>query len=237
MFESQVSAMRKRWHWIKYRGRLESISTMGEFKSLLSQVDNSIFAGYEAWDPISRRDISAVLDALAIDVGGQRFLDVGPGYGSALDVARERGASAVEFVDYDPFVCAFNRIKGHKGWCIDVRTKLSSISPRKYDFIWLKATFSANRFIDKDRGLGMLGFYRYPKLETILADVDLLLAQGGSAVFCPHWDFSGNQRVITDVLDTPVTRSLEREGYAILSWISGHNMEPIYPISFVKTKQ
>ncbi|MES2990220.1 MAG: class I SAM-dependent methyltransferase [Pseudomonadota bacterium] len=235
MFERQVNAVRKRWHWVKYRDRLESVATMDDFKVLLDETDNSIFAAYKAWDPISRKDVSAVLDALSIDINGKRFLDVGPGYGSALDIARERGASAVEFVDYDPFVCAFNRIKGHTGWCTDVRTKLSSIAPRQYDFIWLKATFSANRFIDRERGLGMLGFYLYPKLESILTDVDRLLAPGGIAVFCPHWDFSGTQRRTPDVQNTPVTTALKQQGYLALPWIPDHHMEPIYPISFIKT--
>jgi hypothetical protein len=173
------------------------------------------------------------LDALSVNLQGKRFLDIGPGYGSALDVARERGAASHDFVDYDPFVCTFNRLKGHSGQRLDVRTELCRMDTGRYDFLWLKATFCADMFM----AARWYHFHRrYPPLDSILNQVEGLRAHDGMVVFCPYWSNSGGRRHVEDVMETSVVKTLLRHGYWVLPWIEGHNVEPMYPVSFIKSK-
>jgi SAM-dependent methyltransferase len=233
MTSQAFETVKKRVRWLRYEGRARKAATPAEFLRLMADIKDPVFQGYEAWDETSRRDIAAALDALSIDLRGARFLDIGPGYGSALDVARERGAACSDFVDYDPFVCAFNNLKGHSGRRIDARRGLSKLVPSRYEFIWMKATFSADRFVDRhQRGPGFLSLY--PDLETILSDLDRLIAPLGRVVFCPHWATRSGQRVVRDVRDSSVAVCLQRRGYRALPWIDGHNQEPMYPITFTK---
>ncbi len=233
MLDEYLQFARKRWMWFRYSGALERSASLAQFHRVVAVAGDSTFEGYEQWDPVSRRDFSAVLDTLGIDLKGKSFLDIGPGYGSALDVARERNAARTEFVDYDPFVCAFNKLKGHFGQRLDVRRNLSMLYPRKFDFIWLKATFSADRFLARDSRLAIRSMY--PRLEQILREIDALLAPGGTVVFCPHWQSAEGRRNVEQVRDTPVATSLTQHGYRQLPWIENHNMEPLYPITFAKT--
>lgn len=227
----------KRWRWFRYGGEMARLQSVEQFRQLIGSTGESAFHGYEQWDPISRRDIAAVLDTLSVELRGKTFLDIGPGYGSAMDIARERGADRVEFVDYDPFVCAFNRLKGHAGRRLDVRRQLGRLCPQTYDFIWLKATFSADRFLALDKQGLLRRFKLYPPLADILRDVDQLLAPGGTVAFCPHWDCASGRRRIENVRTTTVAATLAEHGYRTLPWIDGHNMEPFYPLSFAKTRR
>jgi hypothetical protein len=225
----------KRWRWIRYDRTLSELTTLDEFHTLMAKLKDPAFSVYERWDTYARRDLAYFLDAVSINLEGARFLDVGPGYGSALDVARERGAISAEFVDYDPFVFAFNRLKGHVGTRLDVRRELANLAPRQYELVWLKATFNADRFIRRQRRGWQSPLDHYPDLERLILDVDKLIAPGGAAVFCPHWASSNGNRSIQNVLDTSVATILERHEYRALPPITGHNFEPMYPITFMKT--
>ena len=235
MLNDYFQSARKRWTWFRYSGEMERSASIAEFRRVVDAAGDSTFQRYEQWDPVSRRDFSAVLDALGIDLCGKRFLDIGPGYGSALDVARERKAARADFVDYDPFVCTFNKLKGHSGHRLDVRRNLSLLYPQKFDFIWLKATFSADRFLDRDSKGWLAIFSTYPPLEKVLLEVDALLAPGATVVFCPHWQSENEHRKVEQVRATTVATSLTRHGYRELPWIEHHTMEPLYPITFAKT--
>jgi len=228
-----LQLLRKRWRWARYERTLDKIATVTEFQELVRAVQDPAFQVYEHWDAFTKHDLACFLDATSLKVEGRRFLDVGPGYGAALDVAKQRGASSTDFVDYDPFVCAFNRLKGHRGVRLDIRRNLGRMAARQYDFVWSKATFTADRFNESKTGW-LQRFKLYPDFETLLSDLERLVVPGGTSVFCPHWHYENGQRKIGDVMKTRVAEILLREGYTSLPSIEGHNFEPMCPTTFIK---
>ena len=225
----------KRWRWMRCRPMLEAVTSLDEFRRLMDKRQDPIFKEYEGWNQISRVEFSAAMDSLGIDLRGRSFLDIGPGYGASLDVARERGATTVDFIDYDPFVCTFNRLKGFTAIKLDARKNLEKTGLRKYDVIWIKATFSADKFIKRERSLIPL-LQRYPRLKSLLDRINDLAAPQGRIIFCPHWKTERGKRVCIDVRNTSITQIFLNNGYKILPVIDGHNSE-VYPITFLKQVQ
>ncbi len=224
----------KRWIWMRHTPALDAMTSMEEFRDLMERVQEPIFIDYEKNDQIARRDFCMALDSLNIDLSGKKTLDIGPGYGSALNISRERGASHVEFVDFSPFMYTFNRLKGFTGFRVDVRRNLKRLAHGRYDLIWIKGTYSADRFILRNRTGIMHPLHRYPRLDHILIQLKDLAAPGGEIIFCPHWISSNRIRSIPDVRNTSLTRTFLNNGYAILPFIEGHNEEPQYPITFYR---
>lgn len=223
----------KRWKWARYRRRLDKLSEMHEFERLMEEANETIFRRYQQLEGVSRRDVQAVIDQLGLDLRGKSFFDIGPGYGSALDVARERGAIIVEHAEYNPFLFAFNRLKGFPGYQLDVRRNLAKVPGGRYDVVWIKATYVADAFAF-GRTAARRIIFRYPPLERLLNQVDRLANRNGTIVFCPHWLSDAGKRRIPDVWDTRVPGIFRAHGYEILPTVEGHNLEPMWPITFYK---
>ena len=81
MLNDYLQLARKRWTWFRYSDAMERSGSVAQFRRVVAAAGDSTFQGYEQWDPVSRRDFSAVLDTLGIDLRGKSFLDIGPGYG------------------------------------------------------------------------------------------------------------------------------------------------------------
>jgi hypothetical protein len=83
----------------------------------MEEMQDLVFKDYEQWaltEP-RRQELDSVLQILATDVRGKSFLDIGPGFGSTLDVVRERGATYIESAEYNPFFYTYNRLKVSQG--------------------------------------------------------------------------------------------------------------------------
>jgi hypothetical protein len=226
--------LKQRWRWMRHSNSLERMSSLDEFSAFINSLNDPVFHNHEEWGKRSQDDCPAVLDALGFQMSERRFIDIGPGYGVALDVAKARGASLTYFVDYDPFVCTFNRLKGHRGSRLNIRTQLSTLAHHNFDFVWSKATFTVDRFLAREKVSWRSAFSRYPKLDDLLLQFDRLVAPGGVTVFCPHWYHVNNERKIRDVHHNLITETFLRHGYEILPWIEGHNREPFHPITYLK---
>jgi len=209
------------------------MTNLRQFHALMETVQDPVFMECAKIDCLNRREFCTVLDSVEIDLRGRSFLDIGPGYGSTLDIARERGASLIEFVDYNPFMFTFNRLKGFKGYNLDARRHLTRLRSQTYDLIWLKGTFSADRLILVDRFPVLSCVRWYPKLGGLLDQIEQLAAPSGQIVFCPHWQPKNGEWIISDIRKTSLYRTFEDRGYRSLPYIEGHNMGA-YPMTFYK---
>jgi hypothetical protein len=231
-----VGLMTKRWNWLRYRRALDRMTTMDQFTSLMARLQDPIFRQYEQWDSIAlrREEVRAVLESLKVDVRGGSFLDIGPGFGSTLDAVKERGAQRVEFAEYNPFFYTYNRIKGFTGHPIDARKELKRVGARRFDVVWVKQTFVADRFILREGSGGWPLLSRYPRLTTLLGELESLTSAGGLIIFCPHWLSSNGRRRIPDVMGSSVSHICHANGYRSLPYLKGHNLEPMAPVTFYK---
>ena len=226
----------KRVRWAYYQPVLARMTKLEEFLAFMDKLQDPTFKEYEGWKEISRREFASAVDTLGIDFREKGILDIGPGYGASLEIARERGANPIEFIDYSPFVCTFNRLRGFTPIKLDARRGLGQGPQRKYDVIWTKGTFSADRLIARELSL-MSVIHSYPRLEPILDQLELLCVSGGKIIFCPHWKALDGGRVHADVKAAPISRIFVNRGYRLLPYIDGHNTEPVYPITFFKQVQ
>jgi hypothetical protein len=205
---------------------LETLTTPAEFESYVAAAKPPLFLRYRELASEKRADFNAALRACDIDLRGKGFLDIGPAHGESLDLAREQGATTIEFVEFDPFFFAYNRLKPHaRGYQLDHRRHLRRLPERRFDLIWCKGGFSPEYF---------LRFGWITSLEKWIADVERMARPGATVLICPGWTNDGARRNIADTRDNPFTRKMEALGYAILPFVQGHNHEPDYPVTFFK---
>jgi hypothetical protein len=223
----------RRLQWAKYRNTLDTITTMDQFNALMAVLNEQTFRRYEHYEKVvDRQEPGVLLNRFGLDLRGRTMLDVGPGFGSTIDSAKAQGAIC-EYVEYNPFFHAFNRLKGFAGYRLDARHQLHMLPRRKYDIVWVKQTFVGDRFLYPDL---MQRMWRYPKIDRLLDQLEDLATDQGLVAFCPHWQFDSKTMVrkIEDVWNTPIAHSLRRREYEVVPSISGHNVEPFSPVTFVK---
>ena len=97
-----------------------------------------------------RNIFKSAYDYYEIDFKGKIVLDIGPGDGSSLDIAKERGASECHFIDRDGIITRWNEIKGHKKQFFDYQcrggmAKALSMNER-YDIVIARGSFNADRW-------------------------------------------------------------------------------------------
>jgi len=183
-----------------------------------------------------RAIFTALISALNIDLKDASFLDLGPGYGDTLDLAREAGAKTVEFIDYDPYIMTFNILKGFKGYMFDYTfgKGLTQLYPRKYDVILSKGSINADQFNRKEPRM-----IRFPEW---IKQVENLANPNGQIIICPTFDkgtemCEGSYYVCKDpeaFRQSWFTKVLLDRGYEIL-YIEGFNKpKERFPFTFYK---
>lgn len=198
-----------------------------------------------------RRITDRLVEHLKINFDGLRVLELGPGYGHLLDIAQERGARAIEFVDYDPYIYHFNRLKGCKGYFVNYyRPKgFSSLLSNKYDFILSKGSINAdffNRIHAKHQQYNVL--YKFIKgyiitFDTWLEQLESMTALNGQVVITPGYD-RGNDPERPDLyvcgdkdefMDSRFSSLLRERGFNTI-YIEGYNHPEMFPFTFYKKK-
>jgi|ERR1035437_359347 hypothetical protein len=218
--------LKERRYWSLHNQQLISINSMEEFLRYVEKANPATFLDYKDKSNKKRKDFNAVIDYLKIDLTGQNFLDIGPGYGDALDICYEGGAKSIDFIEIDPFFFTFNRLKpSTKGYNLDRFRGLKKLEPGKYSLIWVKGAFSADLFIKMKLVL---------RLSVWLANLELLASPLAKIIICPHWRHDNYVRRIEDVYHNYFTRIMLYKGYKILPMIKSHNDGLEYPITFYK---
>src|SRR5207302_4383479 len=123
-------------------------TTMEEFERFVEREQPDLFLRYRARSQQIRVQFEDTIEQFGVHFSDKRVLDSGPGYGEAVDVAQDRGASTVEFIEVDLLFYTFNRLKGfarpHRfNHALGVTRKLRG---RVFDFIWARGSLVPDQF-------------------------------------------------------------------------------------------
>ena len=83
-------------------------------------------------------------DFFEINFENKSILDLGPGTGESLDVAKNRGASKMEFIDREIITFRYNELKGYTGHLFDYTTPAINEFNMKYDIVISKGSFNSD---------------------------------------------------------------------------------------------
>jgi hypothetical protein len=202
-----------------------SLTTMEQFQDYVKQNQPEEFLKYQLPSDSKRQEFQNVMRTLQIPLCDKKVLDIGPGYGDAMDVCQERGASQIHFVEYDPVFYQFNVLKGYKGYPYNHLWKLNRLEPDRYDLIWAKGSIIADFF---------QRFRFVVDLNRWLQSMERLGVPGCQIIVCPYWHVQSDRRVIQDFQNSVVTRIFCERGYQVLDTIERHNTVAFFPISFYK---
>src|SRR4051794_23384431 len=108
----------RRREWLKTRREVGRARTWPEFWKWIDANEGGraeLFLSYHSREQELgvRANTAMVFAELGLDVAGKRVLDLGPGYGEAIDVAHEGGAKSIDYVELDPVFSTYNRLKGY----------------------------------------------------------------------------------------------------------------------------
>jgi len=107
----------------------------------------SSLTGYLELTPEKRRRIFlSLFDYLKIDFRGLHVLDLGPGSGESLDIAKERGAASTTFIDRDELIYNHCIEKGHTGHLMDYGSKELLTLPNNYDLVICRGALNADQW-------------------------------------------------------------------------------------------
>jgi hypothetical protein len=225
-----VTKARAKLEWQRHLLQLNAMTEMRQFDAYVEQVRPPAFLQYKAASLDKRAEFLAVIGELALQLCDLAFLDLGPGYGDALDICHEQGARTVVFSDIEPFFYTYNRLKPFaEGYRIDNQTRqLRQLGQGRFDIIWAKGAFGADNFVYPDRAK----FWLLP-LPEWLAHIDCLAAPGGQIIMTPHWRHDGQSYEVGDLRENYFSQTLLAHGYEILP-PSTRNANPAYPLTFFK---
>jgi hypothetical protein len=183
-----------------------------------------------------RAIFTALFNGLCIDLKNKSFLDLGPGSGESLDVAKELGAVDLAFADYDPYILGYNILKGYRAFHVDYMVEGLKVIP-KFDVVVTRGSINADRFNRKE--VGVLPFDKW------LRQLENLATSNGLIIVCPTFDkqsrpnldgYSPYQWVpdLTDFDESLVNETFLKHGFK-RGFVKGFN-EPaeIFPFTFIK---
>lgn len=180
--------------------------------------------------PWARRAIFVSLfEALHIDLHSKRFLDLGPGSGESLDVAIDFGADCASFIDYDPYILAYNILKGYKVFHLDYLVEGFTSITEKFDVIVSRGSINADRFNRCESGI--LPFGRW------LCELKNLASSNGLIIVSPTFDKRpapyGYIPDLTDFDESLVNQTFFWHGFS-RTFVKGFNEPPeIFPFTFI----
>jgi hypothetical protein len=126
-----------------------------------------------------------LVDKFQLNLDGLSVLDIGPGAGPFIEVAKIEGACNIEFVDYDPIFVRYLELKGYKGYLINYMNPngFKSMLKNRYDFILSKGSIHGDRF----NALIKNPNKRRISLDKWLTQVETMLNPGGQIIITPTY--------------------------------------------------
>lgn len=233
--KSILSRLRVKWNERILNKLLKSFDNADELLEFAREKSYHPYLSHSGSRETIRDVFKSLYEALNIDFTDTSFLDLGPGYGDSLDLALKGGAKTVEFVEYNPYLMAFNILKGFRGYMLNyiVGNGLTPLYPRKYDVILSKGSINADRFNRKEAG-----FIPLPKW---IQQVEDLSAQNGHIIICPSFDrgtemYMGAYHVCKDpeaFKQSGFSQVLQDRGYEII-YVEKFNNPKRFPFTFYK---
>lgn len=235
------------WIWDKYLQRqLEArsfmrIKTTEEFMEHIEEIQHPYFQRYLDAATEGKPIHQCLIDYLQLDFKGKKVLDIGPGLGAFLDLAREAGAKSTEFYDSDPLFWRYLKFNGHKGWVLNFKLftgffPFNLLKKRRYDVILSRGAINGddfNRLFEK-RLRRQISFPRW------LRQVESMIAPGGEIIITPTYRSENPKWTCNDPDKFRLSSFFETlidSGYEVLPIIEGYGTEKIWPFTFYKRFQ
>jgi hypothetical protein len=193
--------------------------------------DYSSLYHYLQFSEESRRGIFINLfDGLNIDFNNKSVIDIGPGSGESLQIAKERGASKTSFVDRDEIISLYCTNLGHTHYKMDyvpfIVEKEENTIPQ-HDILITKGSFDFDWVNIEDRFNNKVLLDWFDKLSKELI------------IVIPTWSYKYNHTCDPErfelYLKTPLHECFINNGYKS-TFIEGCNDTERFPITYIKTK-
>ncbi len=218
--------------------RLMKLKTLDEFMDHLEEIQHPYFQTYLGYVEAGRPIHQSLIDYLHLDFKGKKVLDIGPGLGAFLDLAREAGAESTEFVDYDPIFWRYLKFRGHKGWVSNYKRSpgffpLTLLNKRRYDVVLSRGAINGdeyNALFDAPQR----NMVPYPRW---LKQVDSMVAPDGIVIITPTYRSENPKWTCTDpdeFRSSPFYETMMDFGYEVLPIIEGYGDESLFPFTFYK---
>jgi SAM-dependent methyltransferase len=217
-----VPFAKQRPRWLLQERTLDRMTTPEQFEEFVAREQPELFLRYRASAPLTRAQFEETAARFGITFDGRRVLDIGPGYGEALDVAHEQGASTVDFIELEPVFYTFNRLKQfprpHRfNHALGLAGRLKG---RLFDFIWARGSHVPDQFAAAPW-----------LLERWVRDVDRVVAPGGQVLVVPFWESHDGQRLL-DLEKNPFSQQMMAAGYEMVDAPSERIGATAYPVVY-----
>jgi hypothetical protein len=180
-----------------------------------------------------RNVFSSIYDYYNIDFKGKTVLDIGPGDGSSLDIAKERGAKECHFIDRDAIITRWCEIKGYTKQFFDYQCVLGIerglAMPERYDLVIARGSFNADRWNRNEFNVNP------DKVSEWVTKI------GEHVIFIPTWDrgeaVDGNYHCcygehLEEYLKSPFHMGFVNRGYQV-DFTEGSNKLG-FPVTYYK---
>lgn len=174
-----------------------------------------------------------LVDKLDADLKGESLIDIGPGFGSIMDLAHDKGASHTGFVDIDPAFFLFNELKGHKGYLANFikGPGLELVKPDTYDFVICRGALIADRYNNGEPGI--------LSIHETIDQLEAIWSGRGAIIVTPTFykgDDPDRYYWCQDEAGFPnsvFAKAFSIRGYAT-TYLDGYNSEGTFPFTFTK---
>lgn len=188
-----------------------------------------------------------VIQELNLCLEGKAILELGPGYGHFLNVAKERGAKNTFFLDYNPYIHRLNQLHGHVGFRHDYlpTNAFRPLGNQRFDIIFCRGSINADRFNREFQKLQQLSpikrfVFRRRRLtfRAWLNRLQNYLTPYGKIILCPTYDQTDED--IQPCQDPEAMKvsyfstTLLEQNYAIVEDIDGFTDPTFFPFTYVK---
>lgn len=223
-----LNVLLERENYNKYL-ELEKVASIDEFNKYIEKINMPIyfyehFKKYKQDYTSKLKDFELTLQQTNTNLINKTFLEIGPGNGYSLEIAKIHNAKKVEFVDKDPFFYTYNKLMGFADswYLLDHLVQLNKLPDSYYDVIYTKGSFSIeNFFIDNSNAL----------LDYWIDTLEKKCKRKNRIIIIPHCGDTNGSGYIDKFMQTLCERNfkmLKRKKFLI-----EYDRE-FYPITFYK---
>lgn len=215
------------------------------------------FTHYYGQKTIKQNQFKAALDYLNIDLSNKSVLDIGPGTGDSLQLARELGASKTVALDNNPFFVKLALIRGHSSYMKNYtisrdgygkRTSFFPAELESYDFVYSKGALNCD-LVNKGQDFGIRrakDFIKGFNFQLWVEEFKLSVKRGGDGLFIPappkqdEWFDDPSYPIQTDYWvrdpntweNSYFSKILIRNGFKVISEIPGLTHQKAFPRAY-----
>jgi SAM-dependent methyltransferase len=227
--------------------------SIDELIDVVEDAGNSYFKNYWEETKAKKRQFRAGCFAAGVDLNGLSVLDIGPGTGDSLEVAREQGARVTMAVDMNPYFTKLQLLRGHQAFLRnytrkDALNRYYPVECSGVDFIWSKGALNCYEYANGSSPMRWIkdkikGF----DLAEWFTQMQGLTSKKGCIVFTPA---VSRQSTFIEDPDYPIKTlywvpdkasfrqskyisMMESLGFSVIEGVKDLNHDQAFPFSFV----